>query len=245
VSIRILAAHQPHFWPWLGYLDKWRQADVFVVLDDVDFPKHDFVNRNRIAVAGLEHWLTVPIQHCSLGTAIANVEVSYSRGWPDKHLNTLRQAYPPLFRDGVARAIEELYAARPPRLLEWCLGTMRILARHLLGCHDIHFQLSSALRLPNHLKSTARLVAVCKEHGARAYLSGRGARDYLDLRQFEAAGIEVRWLDRSPPDHYSSLHHLLHDPIAAQNWLVAPSRPTSVSGHITEPRPITHCLRQC
>ena len=26
----ILAAHQPHYLPWLGYLDKMARADLFV-----------------------------------------------------------------------------------------------------------------------------------------------------------------------------------------------------------------------
>ena len=31
--------HQPQFLPWLGYLDKIDQADLFIVLDSVQFKK--------------------------------------------------------------------------------------------------------------------------------------------------------------------------------------------------------------
>ena len=35
----LIAIHQPHYIPWLGYLDRMVKADVFIVLDHVkDFP---------------------------------------------------------------------------------------------------------------------------------------------------------------------------------------------------------------
>ena len=37
----ILAAHQPQYLPWLGFFDKIAQADVFVLLDNVQFKKNE------------------------------------------------------------------------------------------------------------------------------------------------------------------------------------------------------------
>ncbi len=59
----IMAAHQPQYLPWLGYLDKIDRADVFVLLDRVQFKKNEWQNRNRIKRAGGWHWLTLPVRH--------------------------------------------------------------------------------------------------------------------------------------------------------------------------------------
>ena len=59
---RILAAHQPNFLPWLGYLHKAAQADVFVLADDVQYTKHGFINRNRVRTSQGWQWLTVPVR---------------------------------------------------------------------------------------------------------------------------------------------------------------------------------------
>src|SRR4051812_18014003 len=53
--------HQPQFLPWLGYLDKIDQADLFIVLDTVQFKKNEWQNRNRIRTADGWQWLTVPV----------------------------------------------------------------------------------------------------------------------------------------------------------------------------------------
>ncbi|MBI4051257.1 MAG: WbqC family protein, partial [Elusimicrobia bacterium] len=38
---------------------------------------------------------------------------------------------------------------------------------------------------------TERLVNLCKKVGARTYLAGAGGRDYMDLKLFDKAGIQV------------------------------------------------------
>jgi hypothetical protein len=44
----IVAIHQPEHLPWLGFFNKIDQADLFVLLDVVQFRKNYFQNRNRI-----------------------------------------------------------------------------------------------------------------------------------------------------------------------------------------------------
>ena len=47
----IVAAHQPHYLPWLGYLDKMAKADLFVVMDDLQYEAQNFQNRQRVKLA--------------------------------------------------------------------------------------------------------------------------------------------------------------------------------------------------
>ena len=59
----LVAIHQPEHMPWLGFFEKFLRADVFVVLDDVQFSKGDFQNRNRVKGREGALWLTVPVAH--------------------------------------------------------------------------------------------------------------------------------------------------------------------------------------
>jgi hypothetical protein len=59
----IVAVHQPQYLPWIGYFDKMRRADVFCYLDDVQYKKNEWQNRNRIKTAQDWQWLTVPVRY--------------------------------------------------------------------------------------------------------------------------------------------------------------------------------------
>ena len=56
----IVAIHQPHFLPWLGYLHRMSRADLFVLLDHVQFERRNYQNRTRIRIEDEARWLTVP-----------------------------------------------------------------------------------------------------------------------------------------------------------------------------------------
>ena len=84
-----VAIHQPHYLPWLGYLAKWAEADVFVLLDTVQYEKNGWQNRNRIKTREGPSWLTVPV-HAPLGAAITAVTLDAAQPWPRRHLTGRR-----------------------------------------------------------------------------------------------------------------------------------------------------------
>ena len=54
--------HQPNYLPWIGFFDKLRRCDVFVLLDEVQYPRGGSVaNRNRIRTGNGTLMLTVPV----------------------------------------------------------------------------------------------------------------------------------------------------------------------------------------
>ena len=56
-----LAVHQAQYLHWLGYFDKMSRADVFCYLNDVQYKKNEWQNRNRIKTAQSWRWTTVPV----------------------------------------------------------------------------------------------------------------------------------------------------------------------------------------
>ena len=80
----VVAVHQPHYLPWLGYFEKMDQADVFVVLDTVQFEKNGWQNRNKIKTAQGWQWLTVPVMH-KFGQRLGQVKLDQRSDWRKKH----------------------------------------------------------------------------------------------------------------------------------------------------------------
>ncbi len=182
-----LAAHQPQYLPWLGYFDKMDAADCFVVLDSVQFAKNDWQNRNRIkSVAGWQ-WLTVPVRH-RFPQPISEAAIDNGSAWGRKHLQALVTNYSgaPFFEPH-RPFFEKVYGREWTRLSEL---NQTILA-YLADALGIRTKLVLASTLPEVGDATDRLVGICQALGAETYLSGAGARGYLDLARFAEAGIEV------------------------------------------------------
>ena len=88
----IVAIHQPQYLPWLGYFDKMDKCDAFVFLDDVQFKKNEWQNRNKVKTAEGWQWLSVPVFH-DFGQKINQVKINNTVQWRRKHLNALVSNY--------------------------------------------------------------------------------------------------------------------------------------------------------
>src|SRR5437870_5440085 len=84
---------QPTYLPWSGYFNLMSQATVFVFLDDVQYERSSWQNRNRVLVNGAPHLITVPALRLSLNQSIRTVQVDDKHPWRSKHISLLEQTY--------------------------------------------------------------------------------------------------------------------------------------------------------
>lgn len=193
----ICAIHQPQFIPWLGYFDKIAKADVFVLLDNVQFKKNEYQNRNRILTPQGPHWLTVPVSF-HFGDTINQVRIPPDLTWRTKMVRTVEQFY------GKCPAFATYFPAFEKLVLEtgWAsLADLNIACvQWLAGCLDIRTPLHIGSQLaPAREDPTLRLVDLCRQLGADTYLSGAGGADYLRQEEFAAAGIRLEFQHYTHP----------------------------------------------
>lgn len=196
-----LGAHQPQFMPWLGYFDKIARSDVFVLMDDVQYKKNEWQNRNKIKTPQGPQWLTVPVLY-SFGQLINEVKINESDHWREKNPKTLFQAYAraPHVND-YRSLIESLHAQAWKNLAELNVFNVKAFCE-ILGI-STRFVLSSEMKASG--TATERLVNLCKALGAGTYLSGAGGKNYLELGLFEKAGIRVEFQNYTHPA-YPQIH---------------------------------------
>jgi len=183
----LVAIHQPVYLPWLGFLDKAKKADTFVLLDSVLFTRGSVINRNRIKTKRGPIWLTVPVHHRS-DTLIQDVE-TVDCGWEKRHWKSLVCNYSRASHFGeFSGFFEKLYRQR------WCLLSVvnETIIRFLFECFDIHPKVVKASNLKVQGKSSQLLVNICKAVGASTYLCGMGSA-YLNTAIFEREGIGVQF----------------------------------------------------
>lgn len=184
----IAAIHQPQFMPWLGYFDKIVRSDIFVFLDNVQFKKNEFQNRNKIKTAQGWMWLTVPVLY-KYPEHIDEVQINNRIDWRKKHVRTLKINYAktPYFYD-LSPEVEQFYVGDWEFIAEANRESVLMLLR-MLGA-DTKTEVASSLGdLPE--EPSERLAAICVSVGADTYLSGAGGRAYVDLEPFNKKGIKV------------------------------------------------------
>lgn len=197
---KVVAIHQPNFFPWLGYFDKLARADVFVVLDNVQFPKKGgtWSNRVRLLVDGRPQWLTMPVVRTYHGArAVNEMEIDNTAPWRKKLLKTLELNYhrAPNFSQ-VFPVVAELVQNPTANLAEYNWSGIESVAT-ALGLDTSKLVIASTLAAEG--QATDLLVAIVRAVGGTAYLCGGGATGYQDDAKFAAAGLELIYQDFQHP----------------------------------------------
>jgi hypothetical protein len=195
---------QPMFFPWVGMFEQIRAADVYVHYTDAHFSKGSFVNRVQVKTGAATSWLTVPLERAPLGTEIRATRVNYREPWQRKHLETLKQAYARAkFGADMVALVESVYGHRDETIAELAIRGLEAVCDYY-GLRDGRtFLCSPELAVGG--SGSARVLDIVSRLQGTVYVTGHGARDYLDHEAFERRGVEVRYLDyRKAP--YPQLH---------------------------------------
>ena len=190
----IAAIHQPEYFPWPGFLDKARRADVFILLDDVQFDRSSLQHRARVLGPAGPAWLTIPFVHRHPQRLDELVPVDDR--WRTKHLKTLQACYGRAagWRAAAPR-LEAFFAAPRARVVDATIASIRM----LFDAAGVTTPLRLASALPAQGGRSGLVLSLCQAVGATRYLSGRSGAAYLDGAAFAAAGVSVEVQAYAPP----------------------------------------------
>ena len=193
---------QPSYIPWRGYFGQIRTADLFIFYDDVQYDKHGWRNRNQIKTAQGKQWLTIPVNSKGVteGIPIKDVRIDWSKPWGKNHLKALTFAYnkSPHFKEYLP-LLESFYNRHDECLADFTIETTILLSSEL-GINSTRFLRSS--ELPGiHGVKTDRLIQMLKRVGAKHYISGPSARDYIEKEKFEEASITLEYMEYNYPEY--------------------------------------------
>lgn len=204
-NVKTVAIVQSNYLPWKGYFDLIRQADVFVLYDDVQFTKRDWRNRNVIKTPQGLHWLTVPVQVKGRYDQLVKDVVVSDPGWPLQHWRTIEMSY----RQASGFSVhgewlkECLLACQGMARLSEINGFLIGHIAHRLGLTTPLVRSEDIGRVEGRSEN---LLHLCTELGATDYLSGPAARDYLDVDQFARHGVTVHFAQYGGYPEFPQLH---------------------------------------
>lgn len=195
----IVACHQLHYLPWLRYFHKIANADIFVVLDNIQFNKNGWQNRNKIKNANGWMYLTVPIIH-KYQQKIDEVMINNNKNWGKKHWHALKTNYSKAkYFNMHAEFFYKIYEKHWTKLADINYEILFYLLKSL----KIDTKIIKSSELKNiEGEDTLRLINICKMLGADSYLSGAYALEvYLDADLFQKHGIKLLLQDWHCPGY--------------------------------------------
>jgi len=195
---KIVVIHQPDFLSYLGFFHRLLYADLYIVLDDVQFvsSSRSWTNRDKIKTQNGEKWLTLSVNKCPRETKINQVELNNAVNWKQKNIDLLIQNYKKSkFFDEIFPYLEALYKNNGNNLSLFNLASITMLTE----LFDIKIEIINSSTLKTTKTKSERLVELLKQVNATHYLSGVGAKDYHKDKPYDDANIQVIWQNFTHP----------------------------------------------
>lgn len=201
-----LAIMQPYLLPYLGYFQLATKVNHFVFLDDVNFIKKGYINRNNILSNGNTYRFTIPIIKASQNKLIN--EHSFQ--------TDIRSFFKTIeFNYSTSPYYSDVLILLKSILIQEDLNVAKICSQSIIKVlsylgEEIDFSFSS--EISNTEKSQKRILHICKKLKATEYYNPIGGVNLYDHNNFQQEGInliffkgefpEYKHLSRFPVDKY-------------------------------------------
>lgn len=195
----ILTAHQPAYLPWLGLFHKIALADAYVYVDNVQFEKESFVNRNKIVVNGEPTWLTVPVKmQGHISKKINEMQIDNDRDWKKKHWQSIYQNYKktPYFNN-YAAWLEDVYKRDWNNLADLCDYMLKWFL-DVLGI-KVKYYIASAEGIGG--SKSDYVLNICQKLKANLFIFGALGKNYAKPQDFDKANIKMYFQEYNHPTY--------------------------------------------
>ena len=198
----VITIHQPEHLPWLGFFNKISKAEKYVILDNVQFRKNYFQNRNRIMGSNGVQFINVPTKtkgHMDSDLAHTEISTNGSNGkWREKYLRTIQMSYGkhPFYAE-VFPVLEAAINIETNLLCDINLAIIKSFADKL----EIHPEYVRASEMKLDGAKSDLILDICEVLKADVYIAGPSGRDYLNIQSFIDTGIVVKYNDYYHPKY--------------------------------------------
>jgi len=188
-----LAIMQPYLFPYIGYFQLIHAVDQFVFLDNVNYIKKGWINRNRILLSGNAHLFTLPIRQVSQNRLINEIQIVEEPKVKVKILSLFRNAYSGSSQfQSVYPLIEEIILFPESNLALFLENSVKRIVE-FMGLEK-KFLASSTYAIDPARKGKDRIVSLCRLLHADTYVNPSGGRALYDRDEFSASGINLEFL---------------------------------------------------
>jgi hypothetical protein len=204
----IVVGHQPQYIPYFGFFNKISKADVFVFVDNIQFNRKSWQQRTLIKSDNSPVYLTIPVSKKGKYDQLINEVEIIDDGWRKKHWKSIQLSYSktPYF-DLYKEGLESFYNNQWQYLSDFTIALTRFLI-DAIGIRFARIEIGSELGLSG--EKTDLLLDICRKTGCDTYVSGMGAKSYVEEMKFKEANL-FHMFNEYAPKQYTQYGHSFLD----------------------------------
>lgn len=196
-----IAIMQPYFFPYEGYFELIKKVDLFVFLDDVQYIRRGWINRNIIKVPNSK-FLTIPVQKANQNSLIKDIKIFGN--WVPKHIKLFKNFFGSKVLNN---KVFEYYTTLEgwAQLSPMVCDTVQWMCRHM----EIECKFDFSHNYPSEKKGKDRIIELCKHFGASEYFNLPNGSKIYSLQDFKNNDIQLNFIDTSKFECVSILQKYL------------------------------------
>ncbi len=185
---------QPYLFPYLGYFQLMNYADKFFLLDNVNYMKRGWINRNNILLNQKPYRFTLPLHEVSQHKKINEINIAADQKWKRNFMETLRVGYhnAPYFKDAETLIRDVIYYDGD-LLSGFIQSSLETIAKHI-GIKAEIIPVSLAEEKEG-MKGQDRIVNICVREEATEYINMPGGKSLYDAEIFLKHNIKLSFID--------------------------------------------------
>ncbi len=189
-----ISISQPTFFPWQGYFALIDYVDEFIFLENIQFNKRSWQQRNKILINEKEIFLTMPVKSKGkFKQKICDVEIDNFKKNKTKHISLIKNAYSKSkYFDKYFESIENIFNKNYTKLAE----LNKDLITYFCEALNIKTTLSTDKIYNLSSKKNDYLKDICLIKNCTNYISTQGAKDYFqEIEYFPNTNIKIEYFD--------------------------------------------------
>lgn len=191
-----LGIMQPYFFPYLGYFSLIKHTDRFILLDEVQFIRHGWIERNRI-LKPRESWqyIKVPLKKHSRETLIKDVLIRNEEDWKQKIKAQLQhyKKLAPYFSE-VMQFLERMFSQEFEKISVLNKHTLSAVCKYLGILTPIDVYSSMGVAIHPVCAPDEWALNICKGlRGVTEYWNPPGGMSFFDRSKYEGEQIDLKF----------------------------------------------------
>lgn len=198
--MKTLAIMQPYFFPYLGYFSLIKNCDEFILLEDVQFIKHGWIERNRILKPDGSDWqyIMVPLQKYHQKTLIKDIVINNALDWKNKiYAQLIHYKKKSKYYNIISELITECLNFETESITHLNKNILEKICLYLQIKTPISIFSQKAFPIVKPQMPDEWALNICLSMKADSYVNPIGGMSFFDIKKYQDNGIKINFLENN------------------------------------------------